>query len=193
MSLDLDLDPNQTALVLIDLQRGILARDLKPYNSAQVTGRAAKLAEAVRNAGGAVIYVHVLMNEAIGERADNPRPSAAMATPPEGMEIVPEAGYDPARDKLVFRRQWDAFYATDLDQLLRRAHVKTLILAGVATNFGVESTARSAQARGYDLVFAEEATSSMSAEMHHFSFEQIFPIMGRVRCVDEILASLSQR
>ena len=79
---------------------------------------------------------------------------------------------------------------TNLDQVLRRKGVKTVIMAGIATNMGVESTARSAQARGFDLVFAEDAMSTMSEAMHRFAVENIFPVMGRVRSSSEITAAL---
>jgi nicotinamidase-related amidase len=81
----------------------------------------------------------------------------------------------------VTKRQWGAFYGTELDQLLRRRGIKTLIMSGIATNYGVESTAREAFDRGYELIFAEDAMSSMSAEAHRFSSENVFRTMGRVR------------
>jgi nicotinamidase-related amidase len=90
----------------------------------------------------------------------------------------------------VTKRQWGAFYGTDLDLQLRRRDIRTIIMAGIATNFGVESTARDAQERGYELIFAEDAISSMSVEMHRFPVENIFPVMGRVRSTEEILGAL---
>jgi nicotinamidase-related amidase len=92
-------------------------------------------------------------------------------------------------DLVVTKRQWGAFYATDLDQQLRRRSIRTIVLGGIATNFGVESTARAAFDRGYELVFAENAMSSISAEAHHFSVNNIFPLMGRVRSVEEIVTA----
>ena len=68
--------------------------------------------------------------------------------------------------------------------------MKAIILGGISTNFGVESTARAAQEHGYSLVFAEDAMSAMSAEMHQFSTQKLFPIMGHVRRTEEILAAL---
>jgi nicotinamidase-related amidase len=65
-----------------------------------------------------------------------------------------------------------------------------LVLAGIATNMGVESTARAAHDQGYELVFAEDAMSSMSAEFHQFPVQNIFPIMGRVRGSAEIIEAL---
>lgn len=83
-----------------------------------------------------------------------------------------------------------AFYGTDLEQQLRRRNIRTIILGGIATNFGVECTARSAFDRGYQLVFAEDAMSSVSAEAHQFSVDTIFPRMGRVRSTAQIITAL---
>jgi nicotinamidase-related amidase len=91
----------------------------------------------------------------------------------------------------VTKRHWGAFYGTELEQQLLRRGIKTIILGGVATNFGVESTARAAFDRGYEILFAEDAMSSISAEAHDFSVRSLFPRIGRVRTVDQILAGLS--
>jgi nicotinamidase-related amidase len=63
-------------------------------------------------------------------------------------------------------------------------------MAGIATNFGVESTARAAFDRAYELIFAEDAMSSMSAQLHEFCIKNIFPRMGRVRTTAQILEAL---
>ena len=189
--MDLSLKPEETALVLIDLQGGTAARQLAPHTAAEVIARSAKLADAVRAAGGTVIYVHVLLNEIVRLPADNPMQRSAEPPPASASELVPEAGYEPGTDVLITKRQWGAFHATNLDQVLRRKGIRTLIMAGIATNFGVESTARAAQEHGYALVFAEDAMSSMSAAWHGFSVENIFPVMGHVRRSEEIAKALT--
>ena len=185
----LTLNSKETALVLIDLEHGIVSRQLAPHAGSDVVARSAKLAQAVRAAGGTVVYVHVLLGEIPSLAADRPMPRPS-APPPEASELVPEAGYQPGTDVLITKRQQDAFYATQLDQAPRRKGINTVMMAGIATNIGVESTARSAQARGYELVFAENAMTSISEEMHKFAVEQMFPIMGRVRSMEEIEAAL---
>lgn len=184
------LDSKTTTLVLIDLEHGIVSRDLAPHRGAEVVERSARLAEAFRAAGAPVVYVHALLHELHTWPSDKPmiRPPSP---PPQASDLVPEAGYQPDTDLLVTKRQWDAFYASDLDQLLRRRGIRTVVIAGIATNMGVESTARSALARGYELVFAEDAISAQSAEMHRFAVEQIFALMGRVRSCKQIAEALS--
>ncbi len=185
----LTLDPKKTALVLIDLQGAIVARDTAPYKPFDVITRAAKLAEAARSAGGTAVYVHVLIGEFANRITDEQRPPMPAQLPPGATEIVPEAGMQ-SGDILIAKRQWGAFEATSLDQQLRRKGIDTIILGGIATNMGVESTARAAQDIGYNLVFAEDAMASVTAEWHEFAIKNIFPRMGRVRSTEQIIAAL---
>lgn len=187
---DLQLDKASTALVLIDLQHSTVARQLAPYSSQAVVGNCVLLAQEMRNRGGMVIFVRVLVNEMLALPADAPlRPADAPAAPPDAAHLVPEAGVE-ATDIVITKRQWGAFYGTELDQLLRRRHIKTLILGGIATNFGVESTARAAFDRGYQLVLVEDAMSSISAEAHEFACRHVFRAMGRVRSTAHVIDAL---
>jgi nicotinamidase-related amidase len=102
---------------------------------------------------------------------------------------VPETGVQPG-DPILTKRNGAPFYGTDLDQQLRRNGMQTIVLGGIATNFGVESTARAAFDRGYQLIFAEDAMSSVSAEAHQSSVRMLFPRVGRVRTTEQILVAL---
>lgn len=187
--MSLDLEIKRTALVLIDLEHGIVSRpQLAPFSGPQVVERCRHLAQAVRAKGGTVIYVHVLLGEVQRLRVDQ-QTMPASPPPPEASELVPEAGMQPG-DLIIAKRQRGAFYGTDLDLHLRRREIKTLIMAGIATNIGVESTAREAFDRGYELVFASDAMATMSSEMQDFALTKIFPMMGRVRATDEIIAGI---
>jgi len=185
----LELNPKKTALVLIDLQGAIVARDTAPYKAQEVIARSRQLAEAVRRVGGTVVYVHVMMGDMPQRVTDVQRPSASGPMPPGATDIVPEAGMQKG-DILITKRQWGAFHATSLDQQLRRKGIDTIVLSGIATNMGVESTARSAQEHDYQIVFAEDAMTSVSAELHEFAVKKIFPMIGRVRTTEQILAAL---
>jgi nicotinamidase-related amidase len=188
----LQFDPKSTALVLIDLQNGIMGRTLAPHTSTEVLARSAQLATSVRAKGGIVVYVRVDVNDVLHLPVDAPsRDPNAPPLPAIVSELVPESGFQ-AGDVMITKRSWGAFYGTDLDQQLRRRGIRTLILGGVATNFGVESTARGAFDRGYELIFAEDAMSSLSSEAHNFAIQTIFPRMGRVRKVEDVLTTLAQ-
>lgn len=190
----LDLDPVTTALIVIDLQRGIVARQASPHAAADVVERCARLADAFRGKGMLVILVHVMFSEDGRDRltpaADGALPAGPL--PPGWSEIVPEIG--PKRDDVVIaKRQWGAFYGTALDQQLRRRGIRTLVYGGIATNFGVESTARDAYERGFEQVFVEDAMSGLSADAHQFAVTTIFPRIGRVRSTDDVLAAVTAR
>jgi nicotinamidase-related amidase len=185
----LTLDPKTTALVAIDLQSAIVARQTAPHTAHDVVARTRTLADALRAAGGTVIFVHVLIEEFVSLPADSPSQRPDGPLPPEATEIVAAVGRQPA-DALIAKRQWGAFYGTNLEQTLDRRGIDTILMTGIATNIGVESTARAAFDAGYALVFASDAMASFSAEWHDFSVNNIFPRMGRVRTSAEILQYL---
>lgn len=181
------------ALVLIDLQAGICSRETAPHSAEDVVGRAAGLARAFRERGLPVILVTVGW---AADMADAPRQRYAAAIPaptdPEAfVAIVPELGMQPG-DIEVRKHQWGAFHGTDLDVQLRRRGVTQIALAGIATNMGVESTARAAWEHGYSLLFAEDATSGFTVEMHEFAFRNIFPRLGLVSDCKSIIRGLPE-
>lgn len=187
----LSLDPQSTALVLIDLQRGIVARETGPRTAREVVSMARRLAERCRKIGAPVVLVRVSFaadgRDRLAPRTDVAGWSGPVA--PDFGQIVPELG--PAEGDLVItKRQWGAFYGTELDLELRRRGIRTLILGGIATSIGVESTARDAYERGYEQVFVEDAMASLTAESHRFAVTTIFPRIGLVRSTDEVLGAL---
>ena len=190
----LALDPATAALIVIDLQRGIVARQGAPHTPAEVVERCARLAEAFRSEKALVVLVHVAFSDDDRDRlrpeADSAAPSGPM--PAEWSEIVPEIGPRPG-DLVITKRQWGAFYGTALELQLRRRGIRTLVFGGIATNFGVESTARDAYERGFEQLFVEDAMTGLTANAHEFAVTTIFPRMGRVRRTDEVLASLRAR
>ncbi|MGD0911534.1 MAG: hydrolase [Terracidiphilus sp.] len=190
---ELNLDPKQTAIVVIDLQKGILQIPGAPHSMASVLANAALLLKQARTAGAKVVLVHV-GGAADGSDRVNPVSDQPMRMrgpmPPDWSEFVPELDQQPD-DIVVLKRQWGAFYGTDLDLHLRRRGIRTIILCGVATEFGVESTARDAYDRGYEQLFAEDAMTGVTAASHENAIARVFPRMGRVRSTAEIAAGLT--
>src|SRR5690349_10924790 len=136
-----ELDRDTTALVLIDLQTRIVAQQTGPHTGTQVLANGVRLAEAFRAAGLPVFLV----------RAHRPQP----VQPPDS-ELAPVLG-PRAGDVVVTKGSWGAFAHTDLDAQLSARGVRTVVMGGLMTNFGVESTARAADDHGYALIFAEDA------------------------------------
>jgi len=182
-------DPATTALILIDLQRGVVARDCTPHSSAAVVANAAKLAKRFRERGATVVLVHVGFSD---DDRDRLKPDADEAVPPRSAmrpdfsELVPELERAPS-DVVIMKRQWGAFYGTALDLQLRRRGIRTLVMTGISTNFGVESTARDAYERGFHLLFVEDAMSGLSPGAHEFAVKTIFPRIGRVVTTEALL------
>ena len=173
----IDLDPRSTALVLIDLQNGILGRRLEPVTSEALVARGKALAERFRAAGAPVVLVNVTPRHEEPRRVDEPSPIPKVL--PEGFaDLVP--GLAKPGDLLITKRSWGAFTDTDLDAELRRRRIRTIVLGGVATQAGVESTARQAWELGYELVIAADATTSMGIEPHERTMRHIFPRIARV-------------
>jgi nicotinamidase-related amidase len=178
----MSLDPQSTALVLIDLQKGIAGPGRAPYASEDVVAKAKFLAERFRAAGSPVFLVHVHWakdySDALNQPVDQPAQLPAGGLPEGWFDFVddlPQPG-----DIIIHKRNWGAFHGTDLDLHLRRRGIQTIVLGGIATNFGVESTARDAWERNYTLVVAEDACTTNSAEAHAASFKYIFPRISRV-------------
>ena len=186
------LNPAECALVVIDLQVGIVSLPTGPRPASEVIRNAAHLADAFRRGGGVVVLVHVTPRP---DGKDALHPLADVAPPGAGphgaewAEIVPELQGHP-EDLLITKRQWGAFYGTELDLQLRRRGVRTIVLCGISTSIGVESTARDGYERGYHQVFVEDAMAARSEEEHAHTVTRIFPRLGRVRATREVVLAL---
>ncbi|TQF02496.1 hydrolase [Kitasatospora acidiphila] len=185
------LDP-RTALVLIDLQNGIVGMPTLPYGSDQVVANGIELADAFRAKGLPVVLVRVTFgaDDMLPGRTDEPRLSAAVF--PSGWDQIIEqlAGHD--GDIQVTKRNWGAFYGTDLDLQLRRRGISQIVLGGIATSIGVESTARAAHEHGYHVTLATDAMADRDGEAHRNSVERIFPRLGETGTTAEVLELLAK-
>ena len=186
------LDSATTALVVIDLQNGITAGQTFPHSPAEVIERAGRLAGRFREKRALVVLVRVDPGPS-GELF--PRPLTDLERPrlpanPEWSTIVSALGPAPG-DVVVTKHQPSAFFGTDLEIQLRRRGIQTVVLCGISTNVGVESTARTGFEHGFNLVFASDAMAARDAELHAVSVGKFFPTIGRVRTTEEIVAGLA--
>lgn len=186
------LNPAQTALVVIDLQNQVVSLQTAPYSSMLVVENTAKIATALRAKGGFIVWVRVALSP---DGKDALRPVSDVSfqrpnpPPTDPTSLVARVNAQPG-DHILTKKQWGAFYGTDLDLQLRRRRLTTIILTGIATCFGVESTARDAFERGYEQIFVEDAMSSLTKEEHEHAVKRIFPRMGRVRRTQDVLAAI---
>ena len=166
----LALDAARSALVLVDLMDRIVALPLAPHKGTEVLSVSEELAATFRAAGALVVLVRV------------ERPG--IAEQPPGSGLVPGLLRD--GDVEIVKRTIGAFQGTGLDARLRELGVTTLVFGGIATNLGVESTARAALDLGYDLVFVEDAMAAFTAAEHEASARLDFPRLGTVATVDRV-------
>jgi len=182
------LDPS-SALILIDLQKGITAAPLTPNDADSLLERAGGLARAFRAAGSPVVNVRVSF---AADFADAPK--GRVQAGPEELGPPPAPGWDDPDPRLphepgdveITKRGWGAFLDTELDLQLRRRGVTQVFLAGLMTNIGVDTTAREAHFRGYNVVIVEDACSATSDAEHAYTIEQIAPKLGEIATAGEV-------
>jgi nicotinamidase-related amidase len=174
-----------TALVVIDMQKGIVAMPAA-HAASEITDRVARLARAFREHRLPVVLVNVI-GRAPGrtEAKTNFAPSADWA------ELLPELDQQPD-DHTVSKMSWGAFYGTSLDQFLRRRGATQIVLVGISTSIGVESTARAAYDHGYNVTLVVDAMTDLNADAHRHSVEKIFPRLGETTTTGEVLNHLKQ-
>jgi nicotinamidase-related amidase len=192
-AVELKLEPSKTALIVIDLQRGIVSLPSGPLSGIEVGARAAQLVKAMRARGGVVVLVHVTPSpdgkDGLNPITDAPVKAGGRPLPPDWADFMPDLKPEPS-DIVITKRQWGAFYGTELDLQLRRRGVDTIVLCGISTSIGVESTARDAFERGYQQVFVEDAMAARDAAEHRHTVNSLFPRIGRVRSTEDVLAAL---
>jgi nicotinamidase-related amidase len=174
----IELNPHTTALVLIDLQNGILGRKLVPVSADDLVVQGKALTEKFRAAGAPVVLVNALPKlDGPARQVDDPTPLPK--TLPKGFTDLAPGLAEPG-DILITKSTWGAFFMTDLDSQLKAREVSVIVLGGVATHVGVESTARQAWDLGYELVIARDVTTSMAVEPHEGTMRYIFPRIARI-------------
>jgi nicotinamidase-related amidase len=185
------LDP-KTALVVIDLQNSVAALPGEPHTTADVIERTAELADAFRKHDLAVVLVRVKFS-ADGSDVPPGRTEQQMrstGTPPANASEIVDRLAGNADDIIITKRNWGAFHGTDLDVHLRRRGITQIVLTGVATSYGVESTARAAFEHGYHVTLATDAMTDLAADSHQHALTQVFPRLGETGTTKEILTLL---
>jgi nicotinamidase-related amidase len=186
------LDPS-SALVIIDLQNAIVGAPMVPHTGPEVVARAVELARAFRQHRAPVVLVRVTARADGSDAAPgrNEIPTRPGSLPEDWDVIVDDLASHPD-DITVTKRTWGAFYGTDLDLQLRRRGVTQIVLAGLTTSIGVESTARAAYERGYHVTLATDAMADLDLEAHRNSIQRIFPLLGQTGSTTEIVEMLTK-
>jgi nicotinamidase-related amidase len=169
------------ALLVVDLQKGIVGMPTA-HPMVEIVRNAARLADAFREHGLPVVLINV--DGVAPGRAEQSR--RATEFPAGWTDLIPELNPQPG-DHLVTKRTWGAFTNTDLEKYLRQSGVTQVVIAGVATSAGVESTARYAHELGFNVALAVDAMTDMNADAHHNSVTRIFPRIGETGTTQEII------
>ena len=180
------LDPN-TALIVVDLQQGIVASPTV-HPMGDIVQRSRALLDTFRKRGLPV----VLVNVAGGAPGRTERPHGNQAFPAGWTDFIPELDQQPG-DIAVTKRTWGAFAGTDLEDRLKALGVTQVVIAGVATGTGVESTARQAYELGFNVTLAIDAMTDTRPDAHDYSIKNVFPRLGETGTAQDIIALLEAR
>ena len=178
---------NRCALVVIDLQKGIVGLPTA-HPASGVVQRAAALARAFRERGLPVALVNV-----VGAAPGRTDPQPARPAPPaDWTELVPELDVQP-QDIRVSKKTWGAFTGTGLEAQLRERGVTQVVLCGICTSIGVESSARQAHELGFNVTVVTDAVTDTSVQAHENSVSRIFPRLGETGVAQDVLSRLEGR
>jgi len=196
-------DTKRTALVVVDMQIYFMREDQLGANpiAQEIVPNVNRLADAVRRSGGIVIWIQnlapyesleswdVLRERFTDDKID--RRWAAMQRDAEPFQLWPGLDVRP-EDKRVVKRRFSAFIqgSSDIENVLRDANIKTIIVTGVATNVCCESTARDAMMLNYRSMMVSDGCATATDEEHHASLSNFYIQFGDVQTTDEIIARL---
>jgi nicotinamidase-related amidase len=180
------LDAN-TALIVVDLQKGIVSGDfIHPIGG--IVDRTRKLIDAFRANNLPIVLVNVA-GRAPGRTEQGPRSSMLLAE--NWTDLLRELNRQPG-DIVVTKRSWGAFATTDLEQQLHARGVTQVVVTGVATSVGVEATARQAYEQGFNVTLAIDAMTDLRQEAHQYSVSNVFPRLGETGSTKEIVALIQE-
>ncbi|KHE02271.1 nicotinamidase-related amidase [Pantoea sp. PNA 14-12] len=175
----------KTALIVIDLQEGIVALPVV-HEPQPVIERCAALAAAFREKDLPVVIVNVA-GGAPG-RTESPRHQGEL--PANWATLVP-AMTPQHNDITVTKHTWGAFNQTTLHDQLQKRGITQVVICGIATSIGVESTARQAYELGYNVTLAVDAMTDLNSDTHENSIKRIFPRLGETGSCDDVRAKLN--
>ncbi|HUD93656.1 cysteine hydrolase family protein [Sphingobium sp.] len=175
---------SRSALVVVDLQKG-LAHYPTIHPIEDVAHQAGLLAKAFRDRG-LPVYLVAVAGVAPGRVEQG---FALEELPHDFLELLPELGRQ-SDDHVITKHGWGAFTGTGLDTLLRAAGVTQVVLAGILTSVGIESTARQAHELGFNVTIALDAITDIVPLAHANSLENIFPRLGETGTSRDIIERL---
>ena len=192
---DMANDTAHTALLVMDVQRGVVERFT---GASELLSRLARAIEAARGAGIPLMFVRVAFRAGHPEVSARNRSFSALASQAgttfmeesEATQIHPAVA-PRAEDPVVVKKRVSAFSGSDLEVLLRSLDIIHLVLTGIATSGVVLSTLREAADKDYRLTVLADGCLDADEEVHRVLIEKLFPRQADVVSVDEWGSSLS--
>ncbi|EPG0608916.1 isochorismatase family protein [Vibrio fluvialis] len=173
-----------TALIVIDLQCGIVA--LPPQHTVPgVIEQANRLIDVFHQQQRPV----VLVNVAGGAPGRTDQKLGSHSAPDNWATLVDEL-HRQDDDILITKRTWGAFMHTDLHQQLQALGVTQVVIVGIATSIGVESTARQAFELGYHVTLCTDAMTDLNLDNHQHAINAIFPCLAETGTTHDVLVLL---
>lgn len=181
------IDFNKSALVLIDLQKGILQMETAPHSTDEVVKNAKRMVDLFRANDGFIAFVRVKFHDG----KDKLSPNAMVELPGKDGDMsfseFAEMLEVKDNDYIINKRHFSAFFGSDLDLQLRRRGIETIVLGGISTHAGVDSTARDAYQYGYNQYFITDMMSAPREELHQFPINNMFPVMGQTMTTEAFI------
>lgn len=170
-----------TALIVIDLQKGIAALPREELARPAIAN-AVRMIDAFRKLNQPVVLVNV-----VGGAPGRTDKKSSGDRSADWAELLPDLGSAPG-DIHITKKTWGAFTGTGLDARLRDLGVTGVVVCGIATSKGVESTARFAHELGYNVALPIDAMTDSDPEAHRRSVELTFPSIAETGTTDELIS-----
>ncbi|MEW1823100.1 isochorismatase family protein [Arthrobacter sp. NPDC080031] len=183
------LSPSTTALLIIDMLPFIVRLDTSPRDGRTVLGACVQVANACRREGAMVVLVEPGGSARAEQLTDSSVPPIPVG--PDD-RTWPEALGPREGDVVVAKPRWGAFHETHLDNNLRGRGIDTVLICGIATDFGVEATVRQAYDLGFNVVVVEDATAAFTSEAHEAACRHRLPVLARIRTADHVAEALGR-
>lgn len=166
---------NSVALISIDLQMGVINM-CEDHIAENVLKNSEKLLK------------HFKQNKTYSPLVYVPNNSSKLPSDWDALHPKIHSSND---DFIIPKENWGAFHNTELHQELKKRNIDTLVLCGISTAYGVDTTSREAFQHGYNLIFAIDAMAGFTKEEHDYVKEFIFPKLGEIMTTSKIIETLN--
>ncbi len=198
------MKPEQTAIVLLELQNDFLSPEGKLHSMVEavlrrydVVANLNSLIAGARTAGATIVHTPIRFSADYREMGPAPygimkmvKDSGALVRGTWGASIGSFIDHVDADLVIDGKSSIDAFAGTNLEYVLRARGINRVVLAGQLTNICIESTMRSAYDRGYDVIAVTDATSTIGIEQYRLSVENNWPMFSKPMDHHQVIASL---